>query len=281
VILDRVTQLAPHRGALRFLSVPAGKVAVLDAAPTGQTRGTALLVPGYTGSKEDFAAVLEPLAGAGYRVVALDLPGQYQSPGPDERAVYTVPWLGSVVAEVADTLDAGPVHLLGHSFGGLVARAAVISGPARFRSLVLLCSGPAAIDGGRKERMARLEPYAGYGMAYLYEAMVAEDPDYVPVPGPLGEFLQERFVSSSMAGLLGMGDAILSEPDHVARLRDTAVPTLVCFGEADDAWLPGVQREMAGRLGAQLAVIEGAAHSPAAEAPGPTAAALAAFWASH
>jgi pimeloyl-ACP methyl ester carboxylesterase len=276
-----VTQLAPHRGALRFLSVPAGKVAVLDAAPTGQTRGTALLVPGYAGSKEDFAAVVEPLAGAGYRVAALDLPGQYQSPGPDERAAYTVPWLGSVVVEVADALGDGPVHLLGHSFGGLVARAAVLAGPARFRSLVLLCSGPAAIDGGRKERMARLEPYASYGMAYLYQAMVADDPGYVPVPGPLGEFLQERFVTSSMAGLLGMGDAILSEPDHVARLRATGVPTLVCFGEGDDAWLPDMQREMAARLGAQLAVIEGAGHSPATETPYPTAAALTAFWASQ
>jgi len=41
---------------------------------------------------------------------------------------------------------------------------------------------------------------------------------------------------------------------------------------------------MAAQLGAQLAVIEGAAHSPAAEAPGPTAAAaaaLTAFWVSH
>jgi pimeloyl-ACP methyl ester carboxylesterase len=276
-----VTQLAAHRGALKLLSVPSGRVAVLDAAPTGQPRGTALLVPGYTGSKEDFAAVLEPLAGAGYRAVAMDQPGQYQSPGPDERERYTVPWLGSVVGEVAEALDAGPVHLLGHSFGGLVARAAVLAAPARFRSLVLLCSGPSAIDGGRKERMARLEPYASYGMAVLYAAMVAEDPAYVPEAGPLAEFLRERFVASSMAGLLGMGDAILSEPDHVAPLRETGVPILVCFGENDDAWLPDVQRQMAVRLGAQLTVIEGAAHSPAAEAPGPTSAALAAFWATH
>jgi pimeloyl-ACP methyl ester carboxylesterase len=279
-----VTQLAAHRGVLRFLPVPSGRVAVLDAAPTGQARGTALLVPGYTGGKEDFAAILEPLAGAGYRVVALDLPGQYQSPGPDERSAYTVPWLGSVVGEVAEALGAGPVHLLGHSFGGLVARAAVLADPARYRSLVLLCSGPAGIDGGRKERMARMEPYASLGMAVLYDAIEADtvaDPGYVPAPAPLAEFLRERFVASSMAGLLGMGDAILTEPDHVARLRETRVPTLVCFGERDDAWLPDVQRDMAARLGAQLAVVAGAAHSPAAEAPVPTAAALAAFWASH
>lgn len=47
-------------------------------------KGTVLLVPGFTGSKEDFIALHEPLAEAGYRSVAVDGRGQHESPGAEE-----------------------------------------------------------------------------------------------------------------------------------------------------------------------------------------------------
>jgi pimeloyl-ACP methyl ester carboxylesterase len=255
-------------------------VAVLDRAPEGPARCTAVLVPGFTGSKEDFALVLDALSAAGYRVVAMDQPGQYQSPGPEERSAYTVEWLGTVVDEVAGEVADRPVHLLGHSFGGLVARAAVLARPDRYRSLTLMCSGPAGIDGNRKERMARLEPFARLGMAALYEEMEREAlAAGTGLPAePLREFLRERFLASSTAGLFGMSDALRSEPDRVDELRAAGVPTMVCFGEHDDAWPPRVQAEMARRLGAPVEVIAGAAHSPAVERPARTAELLTRFW---
>jgi pimeloyl-ACP methyl ester carboxylesterase len=255
-----------------------GEVAVLDAAADGVARGTALLVPGFTGSKEDFVFILGTLAEAGYRVVAMDQPGQYQSPGPEQRAAYTVEWLGSVVNRVADEIGAD--HLLGHSFGGLVARAAVLARPDRYRSLTLMCSGPAAIDGNRRERMARLEPFAHRGMVALLAEMEREAlaQGTAPPAGPLRDFLRERFLASSPAGLFGMSDALLTEPDRVAELRAVGVPTMVCFGERDDAWGPPAQVEMARRLGARVEVIAGAAHSPAAEQPDATSKVLVEFW---
>src|SRR5512138_3824215 len=117
--------------SLRSLSLASARVAVLDAVPAAGARATALLVPGFTGSKEDFALILDPLADAGYRVVAVDQPGQHQSPGPEQRSAYTTAWLGAVVTEVAEALGDEPIHLLGHSFGGLVARAAVLAQPGR------------------------------------------------------------------------------------------------------------------------------------------------------
>jgi pimeloyl-ACP methyl ester carboxylesterase len=260
---------------LRFLTASSGPVAVLVAEPTVPIRGTVLMVPGYTGSKEDFAPILVPVTAAGFRVVAMDLPGQYQSPGPDRREAYTVDWLGSVVDEVAATVDDAPVHLLGHSFGGLVARAALLMRPQRYRSLVLLCSGPAGIDGARRERMDRLEVVAPQGLSAVWAAIEAEDPAAAAAPEAV--FLRERFLSCSLAGLLGMGDALRDEPDRVAPVRETGVPALVCFGVDDDAWPPAVQRDMAHRLGARLAVIDGAAE----ENPAATAAALIDFWAAR
>jgi pimeloyl-ACP methyl ester carboxylesterase len=75
-----------------------------------------------------------------------------------------------------------------------------------------------------------------------------------------------------------MADSLLTEPDRVAELRATGVPVLVCFGDADDAWSPADQRDMAARLGAEVAVVSDAGHSPAIDQPAVTAATLAAFW---
>jgi pimeloyl-ACP methyl ester carboxylesterase len=78
--------------------------------------------------------------------------------------------------------------------------------------------------------------------------------------------------------LEGMGRALRFEPDRVAELRATGVPTFVLYGTEDDAWLPDAQDAMAARLGAAVARIPAAIHSPAVENPEPTADALIDFW---
>ena len=59
-----------------------------------------LLLPGYTGSKEDFSPILDPLAADGFRAIAVDLPGQFESEGPDDESDYEPMRLGAVVADV-------------------------------------------------------------------------------------------------------------------------------------------------------------------------------------
>ena len=84
---------------------------------------------------------------------------------------------------------------------------------------------------------------------------------------------------NSAAGLRGMADAMLNEPDRVAELAATGLPLLVAHGEADDAWLPHVQADMAERLGARHEVILNSIHSPAVENPTRTVEVLLDFWA--
>jgi pimeloyl-ACP methyl ester carboxylesterase len=270
-------------GSARAITVntASGPIAALGSGADGPV---VLLVPGYTGSKEDFAPLLDPLAAQGFQAVAIDLPGQYASPGPEDPAAYAPGALADRVLEVVEALGAR-THLLGHSFGGLVARATVLRAPRRFVSLVLMCSGPAAIDGARRQNMEALEPVlAAQGMAGTYLAMqtAAEaQSGYIAPPPALAEFLRTRFLASSPAMLRGMGNAIRTEPDRVAELAATGIPTLVIHGAADDAWVPAVQAEMAQRLHAEYVVVADAAHSPAVENPDATLAALAAFWQAH
>ena len=78
--------------------------------------------------------------------------------------------------------------------------------------------------------------------------------------------------------LLGMGDALINEPDRVDELVATGRPMLVICGVDDDAWTPAVQAQMATRLGAPYVEVPDAAHSPAVENPAFTAEAFVAFW---
>src|SRR5690606_8752896 len=145
------------------VSTPSGPIATLAAAPVvgGCELHSAVLVPGFTGSKEDFIALLQTLAQAGRRVYAIDLPRQYQSPGSDHPAAYSCAALGRVVADVVDAVGQGPVHLLGHSFGGLVTRETVLAGKTPLLSHTLMSSGPSGVEGPRRTEARRLMAVLG------------------------------------------------------------------------------------------------------------------------
>lgn len=268
-------------GTARRTTLEAGPqhLAALEAGPAAGR--VVLLIPGYTGSKEDFAPVLDPLAERGWRALAIDLPGQFESPPLSAPGDYAPQRLAETIGALADRF-AAPIHVVGHSFGGLVARAAVIAAPSRYASLVLLSSGPAAIGGPRRMRIDQLEPVLDRtGLPGLYSAMqaaAAAEPGFVAPSPELAEFLERRFLHGSPVMLQGMADALRSERDRVAELAATGVPTLVVHGADDDAWPPHVQKEMAERLGARYAVIADAAHSAAVENPAALVDVLTTFW---
>lgn len=270
-----IAQLTAHSATRIDLPGPFSPIAAL--ATTGPADKAALLVPGYTGSKEDFAPLLDGIAGAGFRAVAIDLPGQFESPGPDDESAYLPAALGKVVADLTVFLaeQGKPVLLLGHSYGGLVARAAVLAG-APVAGLTLLGSGPGALpEGPRREALGLGESLLrneGVAAAYaVREALSARFPSWVALPAELKDFYRRRFTSSSPLALLGMADGLRSEPDLVpelaAALRQRRLPSLVVAGEGDDAWSVPAQRDMAERLGAPFVTVPHAAHSPNTENP--------------
>ncbi|WP_369212750.1 alpha/beta fold hydrolase, partial [Streptomyces flavofungini] len=249
-------------------------------------RGTVLLLPGFTGSKEDFIALLEPLTTAGYRAVTVDGRGQYESEGPADEAAYAQEELARDVLAQAAALDSDArPHLLGHSLGG------VLLAPDAFASLTLMSSGPAAIVPAQRARAKMLaDALAVLSMEEVWQAMRAMEPP-PPEDADTGrataegtdasddsEALRARWLRHNPAQLIATGRQLSTEPDRVAELAAAPLPKHVISGERDDTWPVPLLDDMARRLNAHRTVITGAEHSPNTDRPQETAAALTAFW---
>ena len=280
-----------------------GAFAALEAVPGSGVceRDAALLVPGYTGSKEDFLAILDLLADDRRHVIAIDMRGQFETAGADDPAGYAAAALGADILAIMQAT--GARHLVGHSYGGLIGREAVLAGTgAEFASFTLMSSGPGALTGPRAQDLRAMlaalgvsdgaHPEGGWadggrpevaalraGIAELWRAHLEPQAVAAGVPGHIVAFLGRRMRGNDPGGLVLMAAHMLAAPDRTAELaRLDQLPMLVIYGEDDNSWSPAAQEDMARRLGARRLCIPAAVHSPAVEAPATTASALTRFW---
>ena len=243
---------------------PTGPLAALDADPGPARRaGTVLLLPGYTGSKEDFAPILDPLCDNGFRAVAIDLPGQFESAGSGRRGRLRAAGAGPGVRgrRSPDLAATGPVVLLGHSFGGLVARGAVLAGapvgrsdPAVLRAgrLQLRRSGYDALRTGEPDH-ARARQGRGLRQHGGRPAEAARK----TVPAEVAALLRRRFLRRrARPGCWAWAPPCRPNPTGstscAAASGRSGTPVAVIAGRDDDAWPLTTQRDMAARLGTEL-----------------------------
>lgn len=250
------------------IAVPSGALARVRLR--GGDRGRVILVPGVTGSKEDFTLVLPLLAEQGYDVEALDLAGQYESyqAGPENldppRSRYDYPLFIDDLTAVLRA-EPGPAHVLGYSFAGMVAQLTLVRHPELFASLTLLSTPPATGQVYRGvKRIGWISELVGprTGASLLLWG-IRNNLNHVP-PQRIA-FVRERFALTRRRSVDDIVGLMMDMPDVTAEVRGTGVPLLVATG-AHDLWPVSQYAQYAESVGADLAVYD-TGHSPCETAP--------------
>jgi pimeloyl-ACP methyl ester carboxylesterase len=253
--------------ASRF-DAPSGSLAVLESGKRGNPR--VVLVPGVTGSKEDFVLMLPLLAAAGYYVMAYDMAGQYESSdaGPERldppRAHYDHDlFVGDLLAILESENE--PAHVLGYSFAGTVAQIALTRRPELFLSLTLLSAPPQSGQGFRGVK--RIGWFSGLASGRVGAALMiwGVTQNFVHVPPGRLSFVRMRFEQTRRRSVADIISLMKRAPDLDAALAQSPIPKLVAVGE-HDLWPIELHRAFAESIHATLAVYP-TGHSPCETSP--------------
>jgi 3-oxoadipate enol-lactonase len=233
---------------------------------------------GYPLNHSIWAPQLEALSGD-HRVVLLDLPGYgltQDSAVPNSLEAFAS-GLGATLAGPF----AGPVVLVGHSFGGYIALELYRTHPEKFRALVLTDTRSEADDAPtRAKRLATVErlsdPSEGLDVEATVRGLLA--PATWRAAGPLVASVRGIVSSARSPAIIGSLEAIARRADLTPVLRTIRVPTLVVWGEEDQLIPPAQSQAMIGQIpGAAGIGIAAAGHLPFLESPEEFARALHGF----
>ena len=218
-----------------------------------------LVLPGFAGSIEEFAALREALVAAGYRVIAADLPGSGRSE-PQPRA-YPATYFeddARSFAALLQHLAVGPAHLMGFSDGGEISLLMAALQPGVARSVVTW--GAAGVlndpDGRLGEAMYNVVDHPIPPLQQFRDYLIAT----------YGE-ANARAMTQSLVGALR--DIIKDGGDlSLAKAGTITSPVLLIVGEHDFFAPPALASELAARIRtAEVLVAEGAEHNVYGDRP--------------
>jgi pimeloyl-ACP methyl ester carboxylesterase len=233
----RTARAQPLAVEPRYLKVGKGRIFHYDVG-SGEP---VVLLHGYNHHAEAWVRNIVPLASAGWRVIALDLPGFGRSGVP--RMKYSLSGYGRFLSGFLDTLEIDRAHLVGSSMGGAIALRTALDVPARVRTVTgvdaagFFTSVPRAwAIAAHPVAQALMRPFLGqkrllewsHSRAY-YDSRIssAEQTDLMAEA-----FLQPGYKDH----ILGMAESMLVAPDEELlwnALPGIKAPVMIVWGRQD------------------------------------------------
>ncbi|MGH2869215.1 MAG: alpha/beta fold hydrolase [Solirubrobacteraceae bacterium] len=228
-----------------------------------------VLLHAGVGDRRMWQEHLEPLAAAGYRALAMDLPGFGDAP---PSVGLEMPW-----ADVVETMDAAGVRrasMVGNSFGGAVALRVAVVAPERVRALMLISAPDAGVESSPSPelRAAWDAEEAAIERGDVDAAVEAVISAWTLPDAPaqlrtrVAAMQRQALVQQlSAAPAREAADPLDEHPEAVGHLD---IPTLVVAGEHDVADFRDAARRLRGALPqARHLVLEAAGHLAPLETP--------------
>jgi proline-specific peptidase len=248
-----------------------------------------ILVNGGPGAPHDYFEPLAEWARTGRRIVFYDQLGSGDSDHPHDPSLWTVELFVGELQAVREALGLAHCHLLGQSWGGLLALEHALAHPQGIASLTLadpLVSAPqwgaeaarlrAGLPTDVQATLTRHEAAGTTGSPEYEEAIMVYYARHVCRLDPWPECLVRAFarltedpeVYNTMWGPSEFHvTGTLREWDVRARLPGILAPALVLGGRFDEC-TPALQEDLHRRLpGSQWTVFEESAHLPHLEEP--------------
>jgi 2-hydroxy-6-oxonona-2,4-dienedioate hydrolase len=216
-----------------------------------------VLVHGLAMASDYWARTGPSLAAGGFRVLAPDLPGFGESPGPDDGL--TVGAQAAALRSWADALELGPAVYIGHSLSCQTVVELAVSAPGRVRALVL--AAPTG-DGGGLRLLREVLGLAVDAWKESLRLLVLAGHAYLRA-GP------RRFWNTWRSG---------ARHALLPLLTRVTSPTLVVVGDSDPVVSTGYAADLVERLpDGELLVVEGGTHAVFFHRPEPFNRAVLAF----
>jgi proline-specific peptidase len=242
---------------------------------------------GGPGISHDYLEPLEKIAATGRQVIFYDQVGCGNSEQPHNPRMWTVELFVDELRAVRAALGLNQIHLLGQSWGGMLAMEYVLTRPEGLLSLII-ASSPASIPQCTAE-MSRLVdelPTEVRDTIHKHEeAGTTDDPAYQEAmfvfyrrhtcrvdPWPdyynraLEKLMQNPEVYNTMWGPSEFcATGVLKEWDIVGRLTEIHVPTLITSGRYDEVTPAVVETVHRGITGSQWVIFEESSHNAQVE----------------
>ncbi|MFK4299693.1 pimeloyl-ACP methyl ester carboxylesterase [Arthrobacter sp. GAS37] len=232
------------------------------------------LLHGIGGNASSCGALAQLLSDAGYRTFCWDAPGYGESADP--RSPVDHPGL---VLQILTSLALGPTHLIGTSWGGVIATKAAAQAPDAVRSLVLADStrGSAVTGDSAASMLARIPELAETGPEAFAGRRASR------LLSPATDTVTAAAVRSEMAAVRLPGytaaATMMAATDTTELLPSLRVPSLVLVGEDDVVTGVAESRILAESLpDACFKIIPGAGHAAVQEKPAEMASSILKFW---